>query len=76
MGAFMGMAAMDGALRRTLYFDGEYQTYMILAGICGLLLLSAWVVFLLNILMSVGVKGLIGVFTKSKLTTKALVPEA
>lgn len=75
MGAFMGMAAMDGALRRTLYTDGEYQTYMILAGICGLLLLSAWVVFLLNILMSVGVKGLIGVFTKSKLDTKALVPE-
>jgi cytochrome c oxidase subunit 1 len=75
MGAFMGMAAMDGALRRTLYTDGEYQTYMILAGICGLLLLSAWVVFLLNILMSVGVKGLIGVFTKSKLKTTALVPE-
>jgi cytochrome c oxidase subunit 1 len=75
MGAFMGMAAMDGALRRTLYLDGEYQTYMILAGICGLLLLSAWVVFLVNILMSVGVKGLIGVFTKSKLDTKALVPE-
>ena len=75
MGAFMGMAAMDGALRRTLYMEGEYQTYMILAGICGLLLLSAWVVFLLNILMSVGVKGLIGVFTKSKLKTTALVPE-
>lgn len=76
MGAFMGMAAMDGALRRTLYLEGEYQTYMILAGICGLLLLSAWVVFLVNVLMSVGVKGLIGVFTKSKLDTKALVPEA
>jgi len=76
MGAFMGMAAMDGALRRTLYLEGEYQIYMILAGICGLLLLSAWVVFLVNILMSVGVKGLIGVFTKSKLDTKALVPEA
>lgn len=76
MGAFMGMAAMDGALRRTLYLEGEYQTYMILAGICGLLLLSAWVVFLVNVLMSVGVKGLIGIFTKSKLDTKALVPEA
>lgn len=76
MGAFMGMAAMDGALRRTLYLEGEYQTYMILAGICGLLLLSAWIVFLVNVLLSVGVKGLIGVFTKSKLDTKALVPEA
>lgn len=76
MGAFMGMAAMDGALRRTLYFEGEYQTYMILAGICGLLLLGAWVALLLNLLMSVGLKGLLGIFSKSKLQTTALVPEA
>lgn len=75
MGAFMGMAAMDGALRRTLYLEGEYQTYMILAGICGLLLLSAWVVFLVNVLMSIGVKGLFGIFKKSKLQTKDLVPQ-
>jgi len=71
----MGMAAMDGMLRRTLYLEGEYQTYMILAGICGLLLLSAWVVFLLNVVLSIGVKGLIGIFTKSKLQTKDLVPQ-
>jgi cytochrome c oxidase subunit 1 len=74
MGAFMGMAAMDGMLRRTLYLNGEYQTYMILAGICGLLLLSAWVVFLVNVLMSIGLKGLHGIFSKSKLKTTALVP--
>ncbi len=76
MGAFMGMAAMDGALRRTLYVDGEYQTYMILAGICGLLLLGAWLALLLNLIMSVGLKGLLGIFSKSKLQTTALVPEA
>lgn len=76
MGAFMGMAAMDGMLRRTLYLEGEYQTYMILAGICGLLLLSAWIVFLLNVVLSIGVKGLIGIFSRSKLQTKALVPES
>lgn len=75
MGAFMGMAAMDGMLRRTVYLEGEYQTYMVLAGICGLLLLSAWVVFLINILMSVGIKGLIGIYTRSKLDTKDLVPQ-
>jgi len=74
MGAFMGMAAMDGALRRTVYLEGEYQTYMILAGICGLLLLAAWLAFLLNTVMSIGVKGLIGIFTKSKLETKELIP--
>lgn len=59
-----------------LYLDGEYQTYMILAGICGLLLLSAWVVFLVNVLMSIGLKGLLGIFKKSKLQTKDLIPEA
>ncbi|MDK9694024.1 MAG: cbb3-type cytochrome c oxidase subunit I [Sulfurimonas sp.] len=75
MGAFMGMAAMDGALRRTLYLEGEYSTYMILAGICGLMLMAAWVAFLLNLLLSVGVKGLIGIYKKPKLTTNALVPE-
>ncbi|MDD2652217.1 MAG: cbb3-type cytochrome c oxidase subunit I [Sulfurimonas sp.] len=75
MGAFMGMAAMDGMLRRTLYMDGEYQTYMILAGICGLLLLGAWIALLLNLIMSVGLKGLLGIFSKSKLQTTALVPE-
>jgi len=75
MGAFMGMAAMDGALRRTLYLEGEYSTYMILAGICGALLLAAWIAFLTNLILSVGLKGLIGIYKKPKLNTKALVPE-
>ena len=76
MGAFMGMAAMDGALRRTLYLEGEYSTYMILAGICGALLLAAWIAFLTNLILSVGLKGLIGIYKKPELNTKALVPEA
>jgi len=74
MGAFMGMAALDGALRRTVYMEGEYQTYMILAGICGMLLLTAWLAFLLNTVMSIGLKGLIGIYTKPKLDTKELIP--
>lgn len=75
MGAFMGMAAMDGMLRRTLYLEGEYSTYMILAGICGAMLMAAWVAFLLNLLLSVGLKGLIGIYKKPKLNTTALTPE-
>ena len=65
MGAFMGMAGLDGMLRRHMYLDGEYNTYMILAGICGSMLLLAWLIFLFNIIMSVGVKGLIGIFMPS-----------
>ncbi len=62
MGAFMGMAGLDGMLRRHFYMDGEYQTFMILAAICAIMLVTAWVIFMINIVMSIGIKGLIGIF--------------
>jgi cytochrome c oxidase subunit 1 len=74
MGAFMGMAALDGAMRRQVYVNGEFFDYMVLAGICGALLLAAWLAFLLNVVMSIGVQGLIGIFTPAKLKTKDLIP--
>jgi len=75
MGAFMGMAGMKGMLRRSLYLHGEYNTYMILAGICGFVLFSAFVVFFYNIVMSVGINGVIGIFSPSKTKTKELLPK-
>jgi cytochrome c oxidase subunit I len=63
MGAFMGMAGLKGMLRRTIYLNGEFNLYMILAGICGSLLLFAFLAFFYNIVMSVGLKGVIGIFT-------------
>jgi cytochrome c oxidase subunit 1 len=62
MGAFMGMAGLEGMLRRHLYVNGEFNPEMIWAAVCGSMLLLAWLLFLLNIVMSVGVKGLIGIF--------------
>ena len=62
MGAFMGMAGLQGMLRRHFYMDGEYQTFMILAAICAIMLVVAWVLFMVNIIMSIGIKGLIGIF--------------
>ena len=76
MGAFMGMAGLRGMLRRTLYFEGEFNLYMILAGICGGLLFLAFLAFFYNIAMSVGLKGVIRIFSPSKLKTKALLPES
>jgi cytochrome c oxidase subunit 1 len=76
MGAFMGMAGLKGMLRRTIYLNGEFNLYMILAGICGSLLLLAFLAFFYNIVMSVGLKGVIGIFTPSKLDEKVLLPEA
>jgi len=75
MGAFMGMAGLKGMLRRTLYFDGEYSLYMILAAICGAFLLVSFLAFFFNIVMSVGLKGVIGIFTGAK-EKKELLPAA
>jgi len=68
------MAGLKGMLRRTIYFEGEFNIYMILAGICGALLLFAFLAFFYNIVMSVGVKGVIGIFRPSKLETREVMP--
>ncbi len=73
MGAFMGMAGLHGMLRRSLYVNGEFNTYMILSALCGALLLFAFLAFFFNIVMSVGINGVIGIFMPSKLKTKELV---
>jgi cytochrome c oxidase subunit 1 len=48
---------------------------MLLAGLSGALLLAAFLAFFYNIVMSVGLKGVIGIFTPSKLNPKQLLPE-
>jgi cytochrome c oxidase subunit 1 len=73
MGAFMGMAGLNGMLRRSLYINGEFKIYMVLAALSGTLLLIGFLAFFYNIVMSVGLKGVIGIFTPSKLKTKELV---
>ncbi|MCU0462880.1 MAG: cbb3-type cytochrome c oxidase subunit I [Bacteroidales bacterium] len=74
MGAFMGMAGLNGMLRRTLYINGEFNIQMILAALSGTLILIGFLAFFFNIVMSVGLKGVIGIFTPAKLKTKDLVP--
>jgi len=61
-------------LRRSLYVEGEFKIYMILAGICGGLILIGFLAFFLNIVMSVGLQGVIGIFRPSKLDPKVLLP--
>ena len=74
MGAFMGMAGLNGMLRRTLYSEGEFNSYMILAALAGSLLLFAFLAFFYNIVMSVGLNGVLGIFKPSKLETNDLLP--
>jgi cytochrome c oxidase subunit 1 len=74
MGAFMGMAGLQGMLRRSLYVNGEFNAYMILAALAGSLLLVGFLTFFYNIVMSLGLRGVIGIFTPSELDTKDPVP--
>jgi cytochrome c oxidase subunit 1 len=74
MGAFMGMAGLQGMLRRTLYTEGEFGPFMILAALCGLSLLVGFLAFFVNIVMTVGLKGALGIFNRSRLDRDLLVP--
>jgi cytochrome c oxidase subunit 1 len=76
MGAFMGMAGLHGMLRRTLYYNGEFNLYMILAALSGTLMFIAFLAFFYNIVMSLGLNGVLQVFTPSKLDVKNTVPAA
>ncbi len=75
MGAFMGMAGLHGMLRRTIYYNGEFNLYMVLAALSGTLLLLAFLAFFYNIVMSLGLNGVIGIFMPSKLDKNILIPE-
>ncbi|NPA03448.1 MAG: cbb3-type cytochrome c oxidase subunit I, partial [Epsilonproteobacteria bacterium] len=66
---------MDGMLRRAIYVNGEYNTYMILAGICGAMLLVAFALFLYNIVMSIGIKGLINIYKPATIQTNEVLLE-
>lgn len=74
MGAFMGMAGLNGMLRRSLYVNGEFNIYMILAALSGSLLLIAFLAFFFNLVMSLGLKGVIEIFTSPKNKTQDLIP--
>ncbi len=75
MGAFMGMAGLKGMLRRTIYFNGEYEIFMILAALSGVLLLVGFFAFLYNIIMSLGLNGTIRLFKPSEKLSKELLPQ-
>jgi cytochrome c oxidase subunit 1 len=74
MGAFMGMAGLNGMLRRTIYYNGEFNWYMVLAALSGSLMFIAFIAFFYNIVMSLGLKGVLQIFTPSKLDEKDTIP--
>jgi len=75
MGAFMGMAGLQGMLRRTIDETGVYRPYMILAALSGALLALALACFLVNIVMTLGLGGALGLFRRSTLPPSVLLPD-
>ncbi len=76
MGAFMGMAGLQGMLRRSLYVNGEFNIFMVLAAICGTALLLGFLAFFFNIVMTVGLNGVIGIFKPARQDGEELLPKA
>ena len=62
MGLSMGLAGVDGMLRRTLYFNGEYLPYMLGAAVGGAMMALGFLVFLLNFVRTYGLKAVIIAF--------------
>jgi cytochrome c oxidase subunit 1 len=50
----MGMAGTEGMLRRTIYSGGEFRPYMAVALVGGILTAAGFIVFLVNIIRTLG----------------------
>lgn len=64
MSLSMGFAGVEGMLRRTLYFNGEYLEYMNVAVVGGLIMAAGYLTFLLNFLKTYGIKAVFLAFKK------------
>jgi heme/copper-type cytochrome/quinol oxidase subunit 1 len=64
MGLSMGLAGVGGMLRRMLYINGlgPFQPYMNAALIGAIILASGYAVFLLNLVQTVGIRTILGIF--------------
>ena len=64
MGVSMGLAGVNGMLRRMLYLNGlgPFQPFMNAALVGAIILASGYAVFLLNIIRTAGFRTLIGIF--------------
>ncbi|MDE3091092.1 MAG: hypothetical protein KGJ80_17090, partial [Chloroflexota bacterium] len=66
----MGMAGIEGMLRRTIYTDALYQPYMIVALIGALLMTIGFLAFLVNVLWTLGLPNTLGLIVPDKWLSK------
>jgi len=62
MSYVMGFAGIEGMLRRTLYYNGEYRDYMVIALISAGLMAVSFVVFLINLIQKLRFMNILRIF--------------
>ena len=62
MSYVMGFAGIEGMLRRTLYYNGEYRDFMIIALISAGLMAVSFVVFLVNLIQKLMFMNILRIF--------------
>jgi cytochrome c oxidase subunit 1 len=62
----MGMAGTKGMLRRTLYVNGEFSSYTLVAIIGGVIISIGFILFLINLVNTVGLKTLLSLLKADK----------
>ena len=71
----MGMAGSKGMLRRTLYTGGEFTPFTLVAIIGGTILSIGFVIFLINLVSTLGLKNVFSLIVPEKWLSKtASVP--
>jgi cytochrome c oxidase subunit 1 len=63
----MGMAGSKGMLRRTLYTAGEFSPYTLIALCFGLVISLGFILFLYNLVTTLGVKNVLSLFLPEKI---------
>jgi cytochrome c oxidase subunit 1 len=62
----MGLAGIQGMLRRTIYTNGLYRPHMAVALVGGVLLIVGLVAFVANLVVTLGVRNVIELFLPRK----------
>jgi cytochrome c oxidase subunit 1 len=69
MALAMGMAGSKGMLRRTLYTGGEFTPYTLSAIIFGSILSIGFIIFLINLVSTLGLKNVFSLIIPDKKQT-------
>lgn len=68
----MGMAGSKGMLRRTLYTGGEFTPYTLVAIIGGSILSIGFIIFLVNLVGTLGIKNVLSLFLPARLFSQKI----